>query len=201
MSIQFRRFGSCTTDLSFDFIFPAFEFAVTPSKSKCVSYWFPKNAASSQNGHSIQTLSRPVANSNALDAYFNLNDVNAKFLDRSANLNDRNTNLNYKFHVLDLFREFESLLRSHGMKILRNWPGKPILHVHTAGKFSLYTLREKKVRLMKLFVPYLGTLGLKGSQKGNIYVQEPKKVQYITKNCSKGPKKVLKMVLKTFRTI
>ena len=37
MSIQFRRFGSCTTDLSFDFIFPAFDFAMTPIKSKFVS--------------------------------------------------------------------------------------------------------------------------------------------------------------------
>ena len=44
---------------------------------------------------------------NALDAYFNLNDVNAEFLDRSANLNDRNTNLNNEFHGPDLFREFE----------------------------------------------------------------------------------------------
>ena len=42
-----------------------------------------------------------------LDAYLNLNDVNAKFLDPSANLNDRNTNLNYEFHGPDLFREFE----------------------------------------------------------------------------------------------
>ena len=53
MSIQFRRFGSCTTDSSYDFIFPAFEFALTPFKSKFVSFKFPKNAASSQNGHSI----------------------------------------------------------------------------------------------------------------------------------------------------
>ena len=53
MSVQFRRFGSCTTDSSFDFIFPAFEFALTPIKSKFVSFKFPKNAASSQNGHSI----------------------------------------------------------------------------------------------------------------------------------------------------
>ena len=44
-----------------------------------------------------------VANLNALDAYFNLNDVNAKFLDRSANLNDQNTNLNDKFNGPDLF--------------------------------------------------------------------------------------------------
>ena len=53
MSIQFRRLGSCTMDSSFDFIFPAFEFALTPFKSKFVSFKFPKNAASSQNGHSI----------------------------------------------------------------------------------------------------------------------------------------------------
>ena len=48
MSIQFRRFGSCTTDSSFDLIFPAFEFALTPFKSKFVSFKFPKTAASSQ---------------------------------------------------------------------------------------------------------------------------------------------------------
>ena len=37
MSIQFRRFGSCPTDLSFDFIFQAFDFALTPLKSEfCV---------------------------------------------------------------------------------------------------------------------------------------------------------------------
>ena len=53
MSIQFRRFWSCTTDLSFDFIFPAFDFALTPIKSKFVSFKFAKNAASLQNGHSI----------------------------------------------------------------------------------------------------------------------------------------------------
>ena len=54
-----------------------------------------------------KTLPGTVANLNALDAYLNLNDVNAKFLDRSANSNDRNTNLNYGFHGPDSFREFE----------------------------------------------------------------------------------------------
>ena len=54
-----------------------------------------------------KTLPGTVANLNALDAYLNLNDVNATFLDRSANLNDRNTNLNYGFHGPDIFREFE----------------------------------------------------------------------------------------------
>ena len=53
MSIQFRRFGSCITDSSFNFIFPAFEFALTTFKSTFVSFKFPKNATSSQNGHSI----------------------------------------------------------------------------------------------------------------------------------------------------
>ena len=42
-----------------------------------------------------------VTNLNALDAYFNLKDVNAKFPDRSANLNDRNTNLNDEFYGTD----------------------------------------------------------------------------------------------------
>ena len=54
-----------------------------------------------------KTLPGTVANLNAHDAYFNLNDVNAKFIDHSANLNDRNTNLNDEFHGPDFFREFE----------------------------------------------------------------------------------------------
>ena len=49
MSIQFRRFGSCITHLSFDFIFQAFDLALTPIKSKFVSFKFAKNAASLQN--------------------------------------------------------------------------------------------------------------------------------------------------------
>ena len=54
------------------------------------------------------------------------------------------------------------------------------------------------MQLGTLFVPYLEPLGEKGSQKGSLHVQEPKKVPYITKNDSKEPKKkVLKMVLKT----
>ena len=53
------------------------------------------------------------------------------------------------------------------------------------------------MQLGTLFVPYLETVGEKGSQKGSLHVQEPKKVPYITKNYSKEPKKVLKMVLKT----
>ena len=40
-----------------------------------------------------KTLPGTVANLNALDPYFYLNDVNAEFLDRSGNLNDRNTSL------------------------------------------------------------------------------------------------------------
>ena len=54
-----------------------------------------------------KTLPGTVANLNALDTHFNLNDVNAKFLDRSANLNDRNTNSNDEFYGPDFFREFE----------------------------------------------------------------------------------------------
>ena len=49
-----------------------------------------------------KTLPGTVTNLNALDGYFNLNDVRAKFLDRSTNLND-------EFHGTDLFREFEWL--------------------------------------------------------------------------------------------
>ena len=59
------------------------------------------------------------------------------------------------------------------------------------------TLLEKKVQLGTLFVPYLEPSGKKGSQKGSLHVQEPKKVPYRTKNGSKEPKKVLKMVLNT----
>ena len=53
------------------------------------------------------------------------------------------------------------------------------------------------MQLGTLFVPYLEPSGKKGSQKGSLHVREPKKVPYITKNGSKEPKKVLKMVLKT----
>ena len=45
MSIQFRRVGSCTTDLSFNFIFPTFDFALTPIKSKFVSFKFAKKCS------------------------------------------------------------------------------------------------------------------------------------------------------------
>ena len=44
-----------------------------------------------------KTLPGAGTNLNALDGYFNLNDVNAKFLDRSANLNDQNRDLNGEF--------------------------------------------------------------------------------------------------------
>ena len=53
---------------------------------------------------------------------------------------------------------------------------------------STFTLLEKKVQLGE-------PSGEKGSQKGSLHVQEPKKVPYITKNDSKESKKVLKIVL------
>ena len=53
------------------------------------------------------------------------------------------------------------------------------------------------MQLGTLFVPYLEPSGKKGSQKGSLHVQEPKKVPYIYRNDSKEPKQVLKMVLKT----
>ena len=59
-----------------------------------------------------------------------------------------------------------------------------------------YTLRKKSAT-WNPFCPVFRTLGEKGSQKGSLHVQEPKKVLYITKKGSKEPKKVLKMVLKT----
>ena len=58
------------------------------------------------------------------------------------------------------------------------------------------TLRKKSAT-WNPFCPVFRTLGEKGSQKGSLHVQEPKKVPYLTKNGSKEPKKVLKMVLKT----
>ena len=65
---------------------------------------------------------------------------------------------------------------------------------------TIRTLLEKSAT-WNPFCPVLRTLGKKGSQKGSLHVQEPKKVPYITKNYSKEPKKVpkivLKMVLKT----
>ena len=62
--------------------------------------------------------------------------------------------------------------------------------------FVQCTLLEKSAT-WNPFCPVFRTLGEKGSQKGSLHVQEPKKVPYITKNGSKAPKKVLKMVLKT----
>ena len=62
-----------------------------------------------------------------------------------------------------------------------------------------YTLR-KKVRLRTHFVPYIDSepSGKRVPKlKGSLHVQEPEKVLYITQNGSKGPKKVLKIVLKT----
>ena len=58
------------------------------------------------------------------------------------------------------------------------------------------TLLEKSAT-WNPFCPVFRTLGGKGSQKGSLHVQEPKKVPYITKNGSKQRKKVLNMVLKT----
>ena len=46
-----------------------------------------------------KTLPGMVTNLNASDTYFNLNDVNAKFLDQSANFNDPKTNLNVTARV------------------------------------------------------------------------------------------------------
>ena len=63
--------------------------------------------------------------------------------------------------------------------------------------FVQNTLLGKKGATWNPFCPVFRTLGKKGSQKGSLHVQEPKKVPYITKNYSKEPKKVLKMVLKT----
>ena len=62
-------------------------------------------------------------------------------------------------------------------------------------KECVTTLLEKSAT-WNPFCPVFRTLGKKGSQKGSLHVQEPKKVLYITKNGSKEPKKVLKMVLK-----
>ena len=61
-----------------------------------------------------------------------------------------------------------------------------------------YTLLEKSAT-WNPFCPVFRTLGKKGSQKGSLHVQEPKKVPYITKNYSKEPKKVLKTHLEPFR--
>ena len=47
------------------------------------------------------------------------------------------------------------------------------------------TLLEKKGATWNPFCPVFRTLGGKGSQKGSLHFQEPKKVPYITKNGSK----------------
>ena len=59
------------------------------------------------NSNARNTLPGEVANLNALDGHFNLNDVSAKFLDRSAKLNARFANLNDQVPFADLFLEFE----------------------------------------------------------------------------------------------
>ena len=58
------------------------------------------------------------------------------------------------------------------------------------------TLLEKSAT-WNPFCPVFRTLGEKVSQKDSLHVEEPKKVPYITKNCSNEPKKVLNMVLKS----
>ena len=62
--------------------------------------------------------------------------------------------------------------------------------------YHSYTLLEKSAT-WNPFCPVFRTLGEKGSQKGSLHVQEPKKVPYITKSGSKEPIKVLKIGLKT----
>ena len=59
------------------------------------------------------------------------------------------------------------------------------------------TLRKKKGATWNSFCPVFRTLGEKGSQKGSLHVQEPKKVPYNQKLPLKNLKKVLKIVLKT----
>ena len=63
--------------------------------------------------------------------------------------------------------------------------------------FNGTLLEEEKSGTWNPICPVFRTLGEKGSQKGSLHGQEPKKVPYITKNDSKEPKKFLKMVLKT----
>ena len=53
-----------------------------------------------------------------------------------------------------------------------------------------FTLLEKSAT-WNSFCPVFRTLGEKGSQKGSLYVQEPKKFPYIIINDYKEPKKVL----------
>ena len=60
----------------------------------------------------------------------------------------------------------------------------------------VYTLRKKSAT-WNPFCPVFRTLGENGFPKWFLHIQEPKMVPYITKNDSKEPKKVLKMVLMT----
>ena len=53
------------------------------------------------------------------------------------------------------------------------------------------------MQLGTLFVPYLEPSGKRVPKRVLYMFTEPKKVPYITKNDSKEPKEVLKMVLKT----
>ena len=67
----------------------------------------------------------------------------------------------------------------------------PPLHKHKRIRttphqdYSLHSI--EKSATWNPFCPVFRTLGEKGSQKGSLHVQEPKKVPYITKNGSKYP--------------
>ena len=54
--------------------------------------------------------------------------------------------------------------------------------------FISFLHSSKKLATWNPFCPVFRTLGEKGSQKGSLCVQKPKKVPYVTKNGSKEPK-------------
>ena len=65
----------------------------------------------------------------------------------------------------------------------------------------LSTLLEKKDATWNPFCPVFRTLGKKGSQKGSLHVQEPKKVSYITKMILKNLKRFKNGSKDSLRTI
>ena len=63
--------------------------------------------------------------------------------------------------------------------------GKQILDLKKKMYLSELSALLEKSATWNPFCPVFRTLGEKGSQKGSLHVQEPKKFPYITKNYSK----------------
>ena len=111
----------------------AYETIYTNLKSKNLKHVKLNGLITNSNAHVRiwmleETLSGMVANLNAPNRLFILNDKSVKLFDVSANMNDRITKLNDKFHSADLFSLIWMTLLLNWMKKVRNWPQKPIFY-------------------------------------------------------------------------